>query len=81
MKKVLAILLVCVLTGSFFVGAIATDIQAKNTKIRPVCKRMEIPVCNFEDCRVYTVYFCPYGTIMEWTGEYCPANSGCWDVN
>ena len=85
MKKVATIILVCVLTCSFFVGAFVTDAQARkanspNDRVTPVCvKPFKVPVCNMEDCRMYEVYYCPYGVIMEWTGEYCPTNSGCWD--
>ena len=79
MKKLATIILVCVLTGSFMIGVFATDVSAKNQRPTPACVKLKLPACNLQDCRVYNIYFCPYGVLEIWTGEYCPATAPCWD--
>jgi hypothetical protein len=83
MKKLAAVMLVAVLACSFLVGAFVADTQAReancpNTKITKQCEKLKYLACNLDDCRLYEIWFCPYGVLEIWTGEYCPAYSGCW---
>ena len=81
MKKIAAVILVTVLVCSFMVGAFVTSTHAKNAqndKITPNCEKFKLPACNLDDCRMYWIYFCPYGVVEVWTGEYCPPEAPCW---
>ena len=87
MRKIAAIILACVLTCSFIAGAFVADAQAKNgnppnDKVTEQCRLVfpdKEPACNLDDCRMYYVWLCPYGIVEEWTGEYCPPLSPCWN--
>ena len=82
MRKLASMILVCVLVCSFMVGAMNTQAgehHAKNDKATPACTKLKELVCNLEDCRVYYLYLCPWGIVLEWTGDYCPPTAPCWN--
>ena len=84
MKKLATIVLMCVLTGAFLIGAFATDAQAKypDSPVKNCVLLVKwIPVCMGETCRLYYWFDCPYGIVTYWTGEYCPPQAPCWDPN
>lgn len=74
MKKLAAILLVCVLTGSFLFGAMATASPSGNGNNLPPCCHYNPKwpgVCDLSTCKLYVTYTCPWGNILVWEGDYC----------
>ena len=83
MKKLATIMLVAVLAGSFLVGAFVTDTLARNNpgnndRVTSKCELFPYLACNLDDCCMYEIYFCPYGVVEVWTGEFCPPEAPCW---
>ena len=76
MKKFVAILVICVLAGSFLFGAIATAQNGPgggHNNLPPSCfYNPKYPgVCNTTTCRLYVTYTCPWGNVLVWEGDFC----------
>jgi len=74
MKKLLMIILICVLACSILVGALAHAKPPLGSKALEQCAlRM---FCEVSTCTLWYVYYCPWGELWVDMGPCCSLPSG-----
>jgi hypothetical protein len=72
MKKLAAILMICVLAGSFAIGtAFASGPPAGHLSPKCFLNTKYPMVCDSSTCKAYVTYTCPWGNVLVWDGDYC----------